>query len=294
MGKGIYANLEQQIEALRRKSTETVSYKTQERYWSAFRRFCEFTASKFRLQNIKNISDKHLEAYIEHLKSQGRGPSHIKTELSGIRYVHDKIENARYKLSSNEKFGLPKRKFGGVDRSWTPQEYMKMREIALQEGNTRAYHILSLCRNAGLRIEEALKINRATAEKALRTGIMHVIGKGGRPRDIKINNEVKKTLAEAMSNTPRGQKLFVLGNEKTHLVKKELEKWMEQNRAEAQAPGRERPLTWHGLRHSYAKERYAFYRNVMKMDKIAARKAVSAEIGHNRADVTVIYTGKED
>ncbi|WP_338834587.1 Tyrosine recombinase XerC [Moorella humiferrea] len=294
MGKGIYANLEQQIEALRRKSTDTVSYKTQERYWGAFRRFCEFTAEKFRLQNIRNINDKHIAAYVEKLRSENRSASHIKTELAGIRYCHDFIPNARHKISPNEKFSLPKRKFGGVDRSWSAQEYTKMREIALQEGNTRAYHILSLCRNAGLRIEETLRIDRATAEKALRTGNLHVIGKGGRERDVAINSEVKKTLAEVISTVPRGQKLFVLASEKTHLVKKEMEKWMEQNRAEAQAPGRERPLTWHGLRHSYAKERYNYYRNVMKMDKIAARKAVSAEIGHNRADVTVIYVGKED
>ncbi|MDN5326808.1 MAG: integrase/recombinase XerD [Moorella sp. (in: firmicutes)] len=169
-----------------------------------------------------------------------------------------------------------------------------MREIALEQGNTRAYHILSLTRNAGLRIEEALRLDRSTAEKALRIGKLHVKGKGGRERDVTINNEVKKTLAEAIVNVPRGQKLFVLANEKTHLVKKDLEKFIENNRAEAQAEGRAKPLTWHGLRHSYAKERYNYYRNVMKMDKIAARKAVSAEIGHNRADVTVIYVGKED
>lgn len=289
-----YANLQEQIAKIRREATETVSIKTRERYWASFDRFCRFCAENFRLQNVRNIQNKHLMAYIEHLKAQNRSASHIKTELSGIRYCHDLIPNTKHRLSSNEKFSLPKRKFGGVDRSWSASEYEKMREIAKTEGNTRAYHILSLCRNAGLRIEETLRIDRATAEKALRTGNLHVIGKGGRERDVAINSEVKKTLAEVISTVPRGQKLFVLTSEKTHLVKKEMEKWMEQNRAEAQAPGRERPLTWHGLRHSYAKERYNYYRNVMKMDKIAARKAVSAEIGHNRSDVTTIYVGKDD
>ncbi|MCG0277955.1 MAG: tyrosine-type recombinase/integrase [Thermanaeromonas sp.] len=227
------------------------------------------------------------------MKQESRSASHIKTELSGIRYCHDLIPNAKYRLSDNKKFDLPRRKFGGVDRSWSPEEYQKMQEIAREQGNLRAAHVMSLCRHAGLRIEEALRLDRATAEKALRTGVLHIKGKGGRERDVEISSEVRKTLAEAMQTVPRGQKLFVSQNEKTHKVKHQLENWMETNRGKAQAPGRQRPLTWHGLRHSYAKERYAFYRNVAKMSKIDARKAVSAEIGHNRDDVTRIYLGKE-
>lgn len=287
-----YASLQEQIAKIRRNAVETVSFKTRERYWASFDRFCRFCAEKFRLQNVKNIQDKHLLAYIEHLKNENRSASHIKTELSGIRYCHDLIPNAKYRLSDNTKFDLPRRRFGGVDRSWSDQEFKKMQEIAREQGNLRAAHVMSLARYAGLRIEEALRLDRATAEKALRTGVLHIKGKGGRERDVTINSEVKKTLAEAMANVPRGQKLFVSQNEKTHLVKHSLENWMEANRGKAQAPNRAKPLSWHGLRHSYARERYSFHRSMGK-SKIEARKAVSAEIGHNRADVTTIYIGKD-
>lgn len=288
-----YASLQEQIAKIRRNAVETVSFKTRERYWASFDRFARFCAEKFKLQNIKNIQDKHLLAYIEHLKSQNRSASHIKTELSGIRYVHDLIPNARYKLSGNEKFSLPRRRFGGVDRSWSAQEYQKMREIALEQGNTRAYHILALARHAGMRIEETLKLDRATAEKALRTGILRIKGKGGKIRELPIREEVKNTLREAVANVQRGQKLFVYENEKTHLVKHQMENWLERNRTQAQNPGRQKPSTWHGLRHTYARERYSFHRSIGK-SKIEARKAVSAEIGHNRMEVTLIYTGRDD
>lgn len=50
----------------------------------------------------------------------------------------------------------------------------------------------------------------------------------------------------------------------------------------------DRTLTFHGLRHSYAQERYAYYCNLGLSDK-QARRFVAIELGHFRAEITEIY-----
>ena len=40
------------------------SFRTKDRYYEAFKRFCAFLADHYQLQKIENISGKHLVAYV--------------------------------------------------------------------------------------------------------------------------------------------------------------------------------------------------------------------------------------
>lgn len=67
------------------------SFRTRKRYRQIFSQFLSFTAKTFRLQNIKNISQKHIIAYVLHLRKENKSPQTILTHLSAIRFYGRKI-----------------------------------------------------------------------------------------------------------------------------------------------------------------------------------------------------------
>ncbi|WP_425332865.1 integrase domain-containing protein [Bacillus aerius] len=61
-----------------------------------------------------------------------------------------------------------------------------MVSLASKSNNPKLAIIIQLARELGLRVHEAVKIERAAAEKALRTGYLTVKGKGGLVRDVPV------------------------------------------------------------------------------------------------------------
>jgi len=104
---GAAGNLLAQLDKLQRHNRQG-SFKTKERYYEAMKRFCRFVSERFNLQKLANISDKHMIAYVEDMQERELAASTIKTELAAIRFWHDKIPEARYKLPSNEILDLEK------------------------------------------------------------------------------------------------------------------------------------------------------------------------------------------
>lgn len=298
--ENIYRNLKTQIDKIAKHNRQG-AYKTKERYHEAVNRFCKFLAREFGTQKFSNISDKHLGRYVDQMQSRGLSASTIKTELSGIRFFHDKLEYPRNQLSDNTMFDLEKRQFGGVDKAWSHDEYKAFKDLCHVRGKDRIAQIATLARNEGLRIHETLKLDRSQAERALKTGVLHVVGKGGRERDVPLSMESKEMLQERIQEVERGQKLYVAEGEKTHLVIKQVQNWINRNREHFQNQSRHQgrdegeaiieSITFHGLRHAYAQKRYqeAIERG---LNDRKARLEVSELLGHERDDVTRIYTVK--
>ena len=63
LNPGLYKNLLAQVEPIYRHSNE-LSFKTRARYYEATKRFCKFLADNFRLQNFKNVEDRHFKHYL--------------------------------------------------------------------------------------------------------------------------------------------------------------------------------------------------------------------------------------
>lgn len=53
-------------------------------------------ADEFCSQELSNITNKHLVAYVLWMQEKGLSASTIKTALAAIRFSHDKIGNAKY------------------------------------------------------------------------------------------------------------------------------------------------------------------------------------------------------
>ena len=118
--KGIYHTLVTQLDKLARHNRQG-SFRTKDRYYEAVKRFCAYLAVHYHLQKLENISSKHLVSYVLYLQEQGKSASTIKTDLSAIRFFHDKMSHPRYALPGNEELGvaLERRLFGQQDRTWT-------------------------------------------------------------------------------------------------------------------------------------------------------------------------------
>lgn len=286
---GTYKNLMNQINKIGAHIRQG-SFKTRKRYYQSVERFARHLADKFNLQKFANISDKHLQSYIDELKTKGLSASTIKTDLSAIRMYHDATPYARNKLSPNEKFNLEKRAFGGVNRKWSDLEYKNMVQLARDLGRPDVANILTLGREAGLRIHEVTRLDYATASRGLQNGVLRVKGKGGLERDVPLRPKAMEALREAVGRVRRGEKLFVdtAGGQKTHQVIKSVQDFIYNHRDKIQESDRESDLTFHGLRHSYASEEYQM-RIDSGMEEKEAREEVSRLLGHGRDDVTRIY-----
>lgn len=287
----IFRNLLEQIERIFRHARQG-SYKTRERYKGAIIRFIMFLAEVFRLQKFANVQDKHVRAYIEFMQDKGLSSSTIKTDLAAIRYFHDQCPESKYVINDNSAFNLERRSFGGVDRTWSQDEFVGLIRIALRLKQDRIVYAPYLGRYQGLRIHEVFRIDRGAAERALETGFLHVKGKNGLERDIPLSLRIRNMFSKIIKEVPRGEKLFIKPGEKTHLVIKQVQNFIVRHRDKVAASDRESNMAFHGLRHLYACEEYG-KRIESGMAEYRARKEVAKLLGHGRDDVTRIYLSSE-
>lgn len=284
---GICSDLVAQFERIFRHNRQG-SYRTKYRYREAYLRFLAFVADYFRLRKIRNVSPKHVHGYVRFLFEKGRKTSYVKTELAAIRFWHDQIPNTRYRLPTNEELGLGKRKFLGVDRTWSQPEFDRACKIAADTGRRDYVAVLCLARYAALRLHECFRMDTRSAEAAVKNGVFEVKGKGGLVREVPSTPQIDRELRKMLDVTPRGQKLFVRSDDKTHLAMSRLEAFLSHYRDEIKDPDSNRPLHFHGLRHTCSVEWYQQFLQKGMSDR-AARLAVARLLGHGRDGVTRIY-----
>ena len=276
-----FENLLVQLEKLRRHNRQG-SFRTRARYYEAMRRFCRFAAEQYRLERLANLAPKHIYAYADYLKASGKAASTIKTELAAIRFFHDLIPNPRYELPGNRELFLQRRTFGEVDRTWSNAEFNKMLGKALAEDRYDYILALYLARYAGIRIHECFRIDTATAEQALRENSITIKGKGGKVWTVPINEQIAIALRKQLERTERGHKLLVPDNMPTDRVINHLQFFIMRHRDAMRDVDSDRPMTFHGLRHSYA---------VVSLESGDDIKTVQANPGHATASFTLDVYG---
>ena len=145
-----------------------------------------------------------------------------------------------------------------------------------------------LARYASLRIHECFRIDTALAEQPLRESTVTVKGKGGKVRTVPINDQITAALKEQLRRTERGHKLLVPDDVPTDRAINQLQVFISTHRDEIQDCGSDRSLTFHGLKHTYAAQKYREL-TAGGMGELDAHFAVSRLLGHERPDVTNIY-----
>ena len=254
---GIYLSLVAQLDKLARHNRQG-SFRTKERYYEAMKCFCRFLAEAYRLQKLANISGKHLTAYILKLQAENKSAGTIKTDLAAIRFFHDKIANPKYHLPSNAELSvdLERRRFGGVDRTWSNRKFNLFLITAINDGHEDYAAIACLSYYAGLRIHECFRMDTAIAEQALRENALTNKGKGGKVRTVPLNSSIHIELQKMLAVTQRGHKLFVPDGIPTDAAIKRFQQYLIDIRPQIQDENRTTHLTHHGLRHSFAARTY--------------------------------------
>lgn len=122
---------------------------------------------------------------------------------------------------------------------------------------------------------------------ALHENTITIKGKGGKVRTVSINEQIAIAMRKQLKRTKRGHKLLVPDDMPTDRAIHQLQFFIYSNREDFQEDA-DRPLTFHGLRHTYAAEQY---RELVSNGKSAldAHFEVSRLLGHERPDVTSIY-----
>ncbi|MGB9919264.1 MAG: tyrosine-type recombinase/integrase [Moorellales bacterium] len=275
-----YATLVEQFNKVHRHVRQG-SITTRRRYYQAMLRFLEFVSEQFKLQNLKNVKNKHLAAYVRYLEENGCSPNYLRTELAAVRFYLDQIPT-RYKITrDNAALGVPPRGTG-CDRAWTEDEYRAMVETASEAQKEWIADALVLAWEMGLRIHEVMRLSRADAEDALRVGSLRVKGKGGLVRRVPLTPAAAAALARTMQRVPRGSKLFVGEGQKTHQVIAQVQNFIREHRP------RQRRLTFHGTRYSYAQRNYAECTG-RGMTRSEAEQDTARKLGHRRRRVTRWY-----
>lgn len=286
---GIYQTLVAQMDKTARHNRQG-SFGSRRRYYEAMKRFCRFLADHYHLQKLANISGKHLTAYVLHMQEHGKSAATIKTDLAAIRFFHHKMERTKYCLPSNDDLAveLERRRFGRVDRTWSVREFNLFLARCLENGREDFAAIACLTWYAGLRIHECFRIDTAIAAQAIRENAITIKGKGGKIRTVPINDSIRIELEKSLSVTPRGHKPFVPDDVQTHNAIAQLQQYIYKVRPQIQDEGSTRPMTHHGLRHSFAARTYQELVD-SGMSPLNASFRVSKLLGHERPDVTNVY-----
>jgi site-specific recombinase XerD len=286
----IFKNLQQQKDSIMKNGHEG-SIGTRRRYNDALDLFCKIMAIEFSKQNIRKISNHHIERVVEVLQESGYSKSTVTNTMSAIRYFYRKAIGTRFIIKNNRDLGVDARGKEdriGPNRAMTDKEFDQLTDIAFNHGRMDIVLALDLGKTFGLRIHEVYKMSASIVKEALKTGKLRTVGKGGLIRYQPLDNNKKRSLLEVVleQKIKSNDKIFV-HNHDTHLKIKEIQKFIADNRKEVQEKGRYQ-VTFHSLRHNYAQSRYQELLN-SGMSETESKYTLIREIGHSRLSVCDIY-----
>lgn len=246
----------------------------------------------YRQMHAKSLRPKHVEALVKHWLESGVAVGTIKNRMATLRWWADKVNKQNVVARSNDHYGIPRRQYANGANKAKTLETEKLTRVA----DPHVRMSLELQQVFGLRREEAMKIRPQLADRGDRLWLKASWTKGGREREIPVCTEVQRNvLNRARTLTGRAS---LIPSDKTYVQQLRL--------YEGQCI-RAGLSKMHGLRHAYAQRRYQELagfkapaaggppRSTLSTDERAldkkARAVISAELGHNREAITVVYLG---
>jgi integrase len=247
----------------------------------------------FRQMHAKSLRPKHVEALTALWLESNVAAGTMKNRMSAIRWWAGKVNKQNVVARSNDHYGLPRRQYANGANRATVLDEDKLARVT----DPHVRMSLELQEAFGLRREEAIKIRPHLADKGDTLWLKPSWSKGGRPREVPIRTKAQRAVldqARALAGTGS-----LIPSHKTY--KQQLKLY------EGQCI-RAGLSKMHGLRHAYAQRRYAQLtgflapiadgpnRTALSADERAldktARAVISAELGHNREQITVTYLGR--
>lgn len=240
-----------------------------------------------------SLKPKHVATLLEKWRADKLADSTIKNRMAHLRWVGEKINKPNLCPQNNDAAGIGRRSFIGTE---TKAQKLSNEQLA-NIGHDRLKVSLELQQAFGLRREECLKFRPDVAIQSDRIILQASWCKGGREREIPILNEYQRdVLSRAAALAGKGS---MIPPDKSYV------QWLNTYENQTKRAGMHE---LHGLRHSYAQERFAALAGFksplaggpgrdqltpeQKERDFEARMVVSNELGHNREEVTAVYLGR--
>jgi site-specific recombinase XerD len=250
----------------------------------------------FRDLAVTSLKPKHVEVLLAQWRADKLADSTMKNRMSHLRWVGEKINKPNLCPKNNDVAGIGRRSFIGTETKAQKLDNDQLAKI----GHERLKVSLELQQAFGLRREECMKIHPALAMErggGDKVWMKDTWCKGGREREIPILNDYQRdVLSRAAALAGKGSMIP---------ADKNYAQWL--NTYENQTKRADMHVL-HGLRHSYAQERFeavAGFKSPLaggpgrdqltpeqKERDFEARMVVSNELGHNREEVTAVYLGR--
>lgn len=270
------------------------SFATQNKRSTVLKRAACLLWEKFPRLKLQNLKRKHLDYLIEFWKDH----KSIKTELSHIRWLLQKIDKEYLLPRSNDDLGIPRRiMIANENKTWIGKVDIREKIQNISKENKTAGYLFQACLLFGLRFKEAALFCPHENTKEDRIEVFYGT-KGGRRREVEIISEKQRNfLKEIRKEIKPGRSLIP-----PHLNFVKFKNFIYYV-ARKYGIKKENGLTIHGLRHSYCCTRYeditgepAPILRTGSTDKEIkkdqhARELIAKEVGHGRSSVTSAYIG---
>lgn len=178
--------------------------KKSNQYIQGMKSFVTHLANDTKITKLKNYKNSDVINFETKLIDSNYSVNTIKPYMSGIQEFHqsflesggtkNKIQDAG---TIHDKCELQKRQNGVLDRAWTDREYEEFLKKAKEDGRNDIYYGLKMGDEFGIRIQSIGRLTLKQVNKALKDGYLRVKEKGGKWRNIPIENDkMKQTLLD--------------------------------------------------------------------------------------------------
>jgi integrase/recombinase XerD len=243
-------------------------HNTLKKYLNACINFVQWLKKKHpgKIATLGRITEKQVADYLQHLIASDYSPYTIKQVAAAIAKLGDAIGRPGWRTVVN-------RETQSVKRTRKSRAYasnaQKIIDKVVQED---IQLILALAAELGLRISEALNVRGEHLEGS----VLRVKGKGGLVRFVDVPTKILEKLSALVEQKPTG-KLF-------HRDASTVQRVLRQTCAKLNIPCK----GVHGLRHDFARNRYAELRQE-GLSQEDSKQTVSNELGHSRLEITDAY-----
>lgn len=285
-------------------------FKTKSDYSDRWRLFCMY-AEELGVKKMEEVTPDFVIGYGQHLQQQLEAgiytsASAPKNYLSTVNYVMRLATGGQWKtVRPSQDCGIERRKY--IPKESTALPEAKHHEVQ-QVIDDRLSRIMDLQRTLGLRFKESCLFDAKTALNQLdKCGCITIqVGtKGGRPRRMPCDDEMRKVIAAA-AEIQSGKSM--IPKEMTYI------KFRQESYQQAKA----NEISFHPERHAFAQKRYhelvnapcpleAGWAHKGRIEKLAeylstsieeaqdldrkARLKISMELGHSRVEISHAYLG---
>lgn len=287
-----------------------------------------YLANETKITKLKNYKNSDVIEFERTLIDNNYSVNTIKPYMSGIQAFHggllesgitkNKIQDAN---TIHKKVELPKRQNGVLDRAWTNREYIEMLNKAKKDGRNDVFYGLKLGDEFGIRVQSVGRLTLKQINDALKNGHLRIKEKGGKWRNIPIENDKMRQTLLDLQAIGKSEKLKVKdhifrdsnffsenkkiqGDNSHDKTVKSIQNYIANNRNDIQdidrkdisqyASSKEKrivektELSFHGLRYRYAQR---------QMDKFLKQGYTYGQalgmtahlMGHERGQISRVY-----